>query len=169
MALLPLESSMSTPANLVSIRNAYDDLQRRTLAGIACDFARLVYLASTRDYNSGVYHHEGLAARFGQEQAREALEACHRDVFSRLVSLPLEELVTELEVYVRLSHEAPAGFIHAWMELEPYRISVPMEVDSTVVQLFLSNIRLALEVLRFRQEKTQACQPASSLQPLLGR
>ena len=88
---------------------------------------------------------------------------------SRLVSLPLEELVTELEAYVRVSHEAPAGFIHAWMELEPYRISVPMEVDSTVVQLFLSNIRLALEVLRFRQEKTQACQPASSLQPLLGR
>ena len=133
------------------------------------DFARLIYLASTRDYNSGMYHHEGLATRYGMEEAREALQTAHREIFRGLVSLPLEQLVAELECYVRNSHEAPVGFIHAWQELEPYRVAVPMEVDSTMVQLFLSNVRLALEILRFRQEQSQACQPASSLQPLLGR
>ncbi len=154
---------------MVLVRKAYDDLERRTLSGMPGDFARLIYLASTRDYNSGMYHHEGLATRYGMEEAREALQTAHREIFRGLVSLPLEQLVAELECYVRNSHEAPVGFIHAWQELEPYRVAVPMEVDSTMVQLFLSNVRLALEILRFRQEQSQACQPASSLQPLLGR
>ena len=154
---------------MVLVRKAYDDLERRTLSGMPGDFARLIYLASTRDYNSGMYHHEGLATRYGMEAAREALQTAHREIFRGLVSLPLEQLVAELECYVRNSHEAPVGFIHAWQELEPYRVAVPMEVDSTMVQLFLSNVRLALEILRFRQEQSQACQPASSLQPLLGR
>jgi len=149
--------------------NAHDDLERRTLAGMPGDFARLIYLASTRDYNSGMYHHEGLAARYGLEPARQALQFAHREIFRDLVSLSLERLVAELECYVRNSHEAPGGFIHAWQELEPYRVAVPMEQDSSAVQLFLSNVKLALEILRFRQEKSQACQPASSLLPLLGR
>ena len=160
---------MSNSIQRVSVQSAYDDLQRRTLSGIPCDFARLIYLASTRDYNSGLYHHEGLAARYGVDEARQALQNTHREIFCRLVSLPLEGMVSELETYVRMSHEAPVGFIHTWEELEPYRVAVPMEVDSTMVQLFLSNIRLALEILRFRQEQDPACQPAASLQPSLGR
>ncbi|MGC2764027.1 MAG: hypothetical protein WB607_00855 [Candidatus Acidiferrum sp.] len=160
---------MADPVQLGPMQSARDDLERRTLSGICCDLARLIYLASTRDYNSGTYHHEGLAARFGPEQAREALQSTHRNIFRRLVALPLEELVTELEAYVNMSHEAPEGLIHAWRELEPYRVAVPMEMDSTMVRLFLSNIKLALEVLEFRQKQSQERQPASSLQPLLGR
>jgi hypothetical protein len=167
--LQPHEPTMSPLANPVSMNSASDDLQRRTLSGIPCDLARLIYLASTRDYNSGMYHHEGLAARYGAEQSRDALQSTHQDVFCRLVGLTLQELVDELETYVRLSHEAPTGFIHAWQELEPYRVAIPMEMDSTMIQLFLSNIRLALEILRFRQQLAQASQPTSSLQPLLGR
>lgn len=160
---------MNNPAHLVTTKNAFEDLQRRTLSQIPCDFARLIYLASMRDYNSAIYHHDGLEACHGQEQARDALEASHRDIFCRLVTLSLEGLVTELEAYVRASHESADGIIHAWQELEPYRVAVPMEADSTMVQLFLSNIRLALEVLRFRREQSQACQPASWLQPSPGR
>jgi hypothetical protein len=142
---------MRSPVPYETLSDAHDDLQRRTLSGISCDLARLIYLAATRDYNSGAYHHEGLAARFGREQARDALETAHREVFYRLVGLSLEGLVAELEAYVHLSREAPVGFIHAWQELEPYRVAVPMEVDATVVHLFLSNIRIALEILRARQ------------------
>jgi hypothetical protein len=160
---------MSNSVHLVAMQSARDDLECRTLSGIRCDLARLIYLASTRDYNSGVYHHEGLAARFGLEQAREALQTTHRRIFRRLVTLPLEQLVGELEAYVSTSHETPQGLIHAWQELEPYRVAIPMEMDSTMVQLFLSNIKLALEVVEFRQKQRQACQPASSLQPLLGQ
>jgi len=157
--------SMNNPPYLLTMRNAFEDLQRRTLSHIPCDFARLIYLASMRDYNTAIYHHEGLAARYGQEQTREALQTSHREIFCKLVFLPLEGLVTELETYVRASHEAQDDFIHAWQELEPYRVAVPMEADATMVQLFLSNVRLALEVLRFRREQaqSQAGQPVSSL------
>ena len=160
---------MSDTAKLVTMNSAYDDLLRRTLSSIQGDLARLIYLASTRDYNSGMYHHEGLSARYSPEQARDALQAAHRDIFFRLIGFSLKELVTDLESYVRMSHEAPTGFVHAWQELEPYRVAVPMEVDATMVQLFLSNIRVALEVLRFRQEQGPVDPQAASLQPLLGR
>jgi hypothetical protein len=160
---------MSQLAKPVNMNKAFDDLLNRTLSGLPSDLSRLIYLASTRDYNSGMYHHEGLATRYGSEPARLALKCAHKDIFYKLVALPLEELVAELETYVRMSREAPSGFIHAWQELEPYRVAVPMEVDSTMVQLFLSNIRLALEILRFRQKQSQAYPSASSLQPLLGR
>ena len=165
----PSEHPMSDSVKLVTLSSAYDDLQHRTLSGIPCDLARLIYLASTRDYNSGVYHHEGLSARYGPESTGVALRAAHKDIFYRLVALSLEELVNELRIYVRISREAPIGFIHAWQESEPYRVAVPMEVDSTMVQLSQSNIRLALEALRFRQEHSQAYPSASSLQPLAGR
>jgi hypothetical protein len=160
---------MSALAKPVNLHSASDDLQRRTLSSIPCDLARLIYLASTRDYNSGMYHHEGLAVRYGAEQCRDALQSTHREIFCKLVAMPLQELVEELETYVRLSHEEPTGFIRAWQELEPYRVAIPMEMESTMIQLFLSNIRLALEILQFRQELAQANQPTASLQPLLGR
>jgi hypothetical protein len=160
---------MSHLAKILTINTAYEDLVRRTLGVIPCDLARLIYLASTRDYNSGVYHHEGLAARYGTESARVALRAAHKDIFYRLVCLSLEGLVTDLETYVRVSREAPAGIIHAWQELEPYRVAIPMEVDSAVVQLFLSNIKLALEVLQVRRAKSQDCRSTSSQPRLLDR
>lgn len=154
---------------LVAMNSAYDDLVQRTLSGIPCDLARLIYLASTRDYNTGGYHHEGLAARYGAQSARVALRAAHKDIFYRLVALPLENLVTELECYVRSTREAPSGFIRAWQELQPYRVAVPMEVDATMALLFFSNIKLALEVLQLRQRRVPEHQPASLPQPLLGR
>ena len=160
---------MSELLNLATMNKAYDDLQHRTLNAIPCDLARLIYLASTRDYNSGTYHHEGLATRYGLESARVALRAAHKDIFYKLMALSLEGLVAELEAYVRNSREAPTGVVHAWQELEPYRVAVPMEVDRTMVMLFLSNVKLALEVLRLRQAEAPERRLASSLHPLLGQ
>jgi hypothetical protein len=160
---------MGKVAKLITMNNAYDDLVTRTLYGMKGDLARLIYLASTRDYNSGIYHHEGLAARYGSESARVALRAAHKDIFYRLVSLSLEELAGELESYVRVSRETPTQFIHAWQELEPYRVSVPMDIDPTMVQLFLSNIKLALEILQVRRARAREHQSASSPLPSLGQ
>lgn len=155
---------MGDPAKFIAKHTAYDDLLRRTLSTIPCDLARLIYLASTRDYNSGTYHHEGLATRYRPDEARDALQAAHRDIFYRLVALSLEGLVHELEIYVLKSRETELGFIHAWRQLEPYRVAVPMEMDPTMVQLFLSNIRIALEVLSFRQKKNPM-RPSAALPP----
>jgi len=143
---------MSATVKLVSVQDAYDDILERTLARISCDLARLVYLASTRDYNTGNYHHDGLAARFSADVARKALEIAHRQVFYRVSAYSLEELSEEVEIYLKSSRESPLEVLRAWQNLEPYRIAVPMEVNPAVARLFLSNIRLALAIFRHRQQ-----------------
>jgi hypothetical protein len=160
---------MSEFAKFDGLQSAYDDLLRRTLASIPCDLARLIYLASTRDYNSGAYHHEGLSVRHRPGEARDALQTAHRDIFYNLAAMSLEEMVEELELYVRLSREQTTGLLRAWQELEPYRVAVPMEVDPTIVRLFLSNIRLALEVLKHRRLQHQGLPSSASPLPSLGR
>ncbi len=42
-----------TAAKLVTVQAAYDDFLQRSLSKLPCDLARLIYLASTRDYNTG--------------------------------------------------------------------------------------------------------------------
>jgi hypothetical protein len=68
------------------------DLNRRTLATFDSLVARLVYLSSTRDYNSGVYYHDGLAMRFQPAVAGAALLRCHRSTVSAILELPLPDL-----------------------------------------------------------------------------
>ena len=98
---------MNASVKLVPVQAAYDDLLQRSLSKLSCDLARLVYLASTRDYNSGTYHHDGLAARFRADAASKALEIAHRQIFYQLSAYSLEELVAELELYLNSSHECP--------------------------------------------------------------
>jgi hypothetical protein len=143
---------MSATVKLMAVQDAYDDILERTLARISCDLARLVYLASTRDYNTGNYHHDGLAARFSADVARKALEIAHRQVFYRVSAYSLEELSEEVEIYLKSSRESPLEVLRTWQNLEPYRIAVPMEVNPAVARLFLSNIRLALAIFRHRQQ-----------------
>jgi hypothetical protein len=138
---------------LVPVQAAYDDLLQRTLAKVPGDLARLIYLASTRDYNTGTYHHDGLANRFRADAACRALEMAHRQVFYRLSRHSLEELVEQIESYLRSSRESPQDVLRIWQKLEPYRIAIPLEVNPTVARLLLSNIRLALAIWRFRQEQ----------------
>jgi hypothetical protein len=140
---------------LVPVQAAYNDLLQRSLSKISCDLARLIYLASTRDYNTGSYHHDGLASRFRPDAAGKALEIAHRQVFYRLAACSLEELVEQLNTYLDCSHESPADVLRTWQKLEPYRVAIPVEVNPTVARLFLSNVKLALAIWRHRQEQGQ--------------
>ncbi len=147
---------MSAAVKLVPVQEAYDDLLNRTLSRISCDLGRLIYLASTRDYNTGNYYHEGLASRFSPEVARKALEIAHRQVFYKISALSLEHLVSGLEAYLRSTRENPQEFLRTWQTLEPFRVAIPTEVNLTVARLFASNLRLALAILRFRQEPSRS-------------
>lgn len=147
---------MNANIKFVSVQDAYEDILRRTLSRISCDLARLVYLASTRDYNTGVYHHDGLAVRFSQEVARKALEIAHRQIFYRVAAYSLEELALQVEMYMKSSCENPVEVLHTWQNLEPYRIAIPIQVNPALARLFLSNIRLALAIFRHRQKQLPA-------------
>jgi hypothetical protein len=139
---------MSVPSNAVILQAAYDDLLRRSLSKISGDLARVIYLASTRDYNTGTYHHDGLAARFRSDVAATALEAAHREIFYKIAACSLEQLVGELEIYLNSSRQAREDVLHIWQKLEPYRLALPMDTNAAVARLFISNVRLALAILQ---------------------
>jgi hypothetical protein len=147
---------MTSSIKLITVQAAYDDFLNRSLSKISCDLARLIYLASTRDYNTGSYHHDGLASRFNPEVAAKALEIAHRQIFYQLSAYSLEELVEQLKTYFDSSHESAEEILRTWQKLEPYRIAIPVEVNPAVARLFLSNVRLALAIWRSRQDQAQS-------------
>jgi hypothetical protein len=137
----------------ITLEEVYGDLLRRSLSKISGDLARLIYLASTRDYNTGKYHHDGLAAHFQADLACQALELAHRQIFYRIAARSLEEVVAELELYINSSRQSREEVLQVWQKLEPYRVALPVDVNAPVAQLFVSNIRLALAILRRRQQQ----------------
>jgi hypothetical protein len=143
-----------TTAKPVTVQAAYEDFLQRSLSKLSCDFARLIYLASTRDYNTGSYHHDGLASRFSPEVAAKALEMAHRQVFLQLSAFSLQELVEQLKIYFESSHDEAGEILRMWQKLEPYRVAIPVEVNPAVARLFLSNVRLALAIWRSRQDQS---------------
>src|SRR5271167_2001042 len=120
---------MSIPAKHMDVLAAADDLRRRTLAEMTQPLQRMIYLASMRDYNTGLYHHDGLALRFSEEASCEALADCHREAYRELLSCSLEEIVSQLQDYMKSSSSDPAEFLAAWKGLRPYRVAVPAETD----------------------------------------
>jgi hypothetical protein len=146
------------------VLDAYEDFSSRTLARISSALERLIYIASTRDYNSGLYHHEGLSARFNTAAAASALEVAHLEAFHIVSLMPLRHLSEELQKYMHSSREAPHSFLNAWQKLEPYRVAIPISADPTVAELFVSNVKISLGVLRHRLPK-ETCHPSSALPP----
>jgi hypothetical protein len=136
----------SLPRRL-DVQQAAEDVRHRTLSELPRSLDRLIYLASMRDYNTGLYYHDGLAARFSQEVACEALADCHREVFRQLVACSLENLVCQMEAYMKSTHTSPREFLAAWRKLEPYRVAVPVEADPLSAQLLFSTFKVALAIL----------------------
>jgi hypothetical protein len=134
---------------------ATQDLQRRTLCEIPRSLDRLIYLASTRDYNTGLYYHDGLAAKFSQDVACEALATCHQEAFRELVRTSLKDLVGQLEEYIQATRTQILDFIAAWKKLEPYRVAVPVEADPLAAEFLFSNFKVALAILEGRLHSRQ--------------
>lgn len=136
---------------------AMDDLQRRTLAELPGELTRLVYLSSTRDYNTGEYQHAGLADRFGAGTAQTALARCHEAVFEELLETKLADVVQEVAHYIQSTGAEREKVLDAWRRLQAYRVLIPSGCDELSADFFASNVKIALEVLR---EQTPAVPPS---------
>ena len=143
---------MGLEPRYIDVEPAVTDLRNRTLSRLPGDFSRLVYLASSRDYNTGQYHHDGLSFHFSENVASKALAACHREVFDRLVYVCLEELIEELDHYISSTDERPEVFLKSWKHLGSYRVTIPSECDELAAEVFLSNVKMALAILETRQK-----------------
>ena len=151
--------------NSNELNKAIDDLRKRSLVSIPTQFAKLVSLSSTRDYNTGRYCHDGLAFRFSAGVAEEALRTVHQEIFQELAFSPLGALVQDLERFIRTAHMGSDNVLHVWMELQPYRMLVPRNCNLILRDLFFSNVRMALAVLEHRQSKASAPSQQFALQP----
>lgn len=135
------------------VEAARKDLLERNLSKIRGDFARLVYLASMRNYNTGEYHHDGLACVFTESVAEKAIAVCHREIFRRVVLCPLNELVEQLELYASSNCLGPSALVRIWERLQPYRAAVPLECSPLTTRFFVSNVKTALAILQSRQSR----------------
>src|ERR1700693_6540717 len=115
---------MAFSTNYTNVHQAADDLRRRSLAHMAAPLERMIYLGSTRDYNTGLYYHDGLASRFSEMVACQALANCHRAAFQEVLQSSIENLVQQLDSYVQSTHSAPLDLIAAWKNLRTYRLAV---------------------------------------------
>lgn len=125
---------------------ALQDLRTRTLSRLQSDFARLVYLASTRNYNTGRYEHDGLTFRYSVPVAERVLAMAHREVFLSIALRSLEALTDEVQKYIRFESNSPEELLKVWTDLEAYRILVPSQADPLIVKIFRSNLNAALAI-----------------------
>ena len=136
----------------IDIEPAITDLRRRSLSRLPGDFSRLVYLVSSRDLSTGRYSHDGLAFHFSETVASKAMAACHTEIFDRLLFCSLEELIVELRKYISSTEIRPGDVLRSWKHLGSYRVTIPSECDELAAEIFLSNVKIALEILQTRQE-----------------
>ena len=139
-----------------------------TMSVLPTPFARLIFLTSTRDHYTGQYFHDGWASESSAEEVSVALGRMHRQVFEAVTSLPLLDLCREIRGHFDSLGEAESRTANFWMETEPYREMVPSGYPDLARKLFISQVRLALEVLVQDPNWEQLAELAASPRPPLG-
>ncbi len=127
-------------------RSASGDLWKNTLSRIPTIYGRLVYLASLRDANSGVYRHHGLMAMFGRDESAKALRECHKSLFEEWLNVPMAEKYAEFLNYLNSLDESPALVLEHWMRA--YSSLIPDGAGKPQVELFSRDLDALLEILR---------------------
>jgi len=130
-------------------RGAAADLWRNTLSQIPTLFGRLVYLSSLRDANSGTYDHYGLAQVFGAKEADRTLRQSHTQAFAAWLNLNLEQQKSDLEDYLAGLEDDINSILGNWIRLAPYRNLIPARAREVERQLYLTDLEVVIELLKF--------------------
>jgi hypothetical protein len=127
---------------------AAEDLWRRTLAQIPSIYGRMVYLASLRNENTDRYEHHGLAARFSADQADRVLRDSHEEVFQEWLALSVREQKGDIDLYLSSIDDDKHLVIETWLKILPFQNLPPGRVRGVEADLFLTDFRVLLELLR---------------------
>ena|ERR1700687_2001286 len=150
---LPPETLSPSNESVASIKDAVrpyslaDYVSETVLETLPNDLTRMIYLASLRDCNSGMYLHPELSHQRGVQAADGALRSCHEQVFRRLLTTRLTEYVIQLLEYIRYTRGEVLTVLKTWRSLQAYRATVPVSALATSTELFFLNVAIALEVV----------------------
>ena len=141
----------SMPAPAFGAASGHDTLadyvSQTVLQPLPNDLTRMIYLASLRDCNSGMYLHPELSHQRGVHAADQALRACHEQIFRRLLTTRLPEYVIQLHEYVRYTRGETPTVLKTWKSLQAYRATVPVDASATSTELYFLNVTIALELV----------------------
>jgi hypothetical protein len=146
---------MESLENYQQTRRVVEDFTARTLAAIASEYGKLIYVASLCDLSSGRYLHEGLEARFPAEAVQQALAFCHQELFLRLLEMPLEQQEWDLRACLATMEGDYRTKLGRWKETEFYRSLIPGASPSYLRELFLSNVGTLLDLLLEEKSKVE--------------
>lgn len=138
---------------------------RRALDSLPSPFAQLVFLASLRDPYTGHYLHEGWASISSPAEVNRALRMTHQSIFESVVDLPLLALCKELRRHFASLGETEQRAAKLWLETEPYYELIPEKCPLIPRKFFISQLRLALEVLVRAPDWSCLGEPAASQPP----
>jgi len=145
-----LESNVVDVSGVDGLTNYINDWILQSLPN---DLTRMIFLASLRDCNSGLYLHPELSPHQGPA-ADQAFRICHERLFHRLLTTRLAEYVRQLREYIRYTRGETVTMLKTWKSLQAYRATVPMGVPVTSSELFFLNLSIALEILSQETAKT---------------
>ncbi len=139
---------MRTLTQFQQNRRIVQDFTLTTLAAIPGLFARLTYVSSLRDLSSGRYEHAGLAALYPDAAIQQALQLCHEQIFERILETPLAIQLKDLQACLAAMEGGLPVAVSHWLRMEAYRVLVPEQSPDYLKELFCSNLRALLEILR---------------------
>ena len=128
-------------------RNRLTILMNRSLSSLRNPFARLLYVASTRDPYTGYYFHDGWASVATVEEVVRTVKKTHLSIFESVLDLPLEEVCGQLHEHFKSLEGSDREIAKKWLEGEPFRDAIPEGSSTLQREFFLSQMRAALWLL----------------------
>jgi hypothetical protein len=128
-------------------RSAAADLWKHTLAHVPTVYGRLMYLASLRDANSGIYRHHGLSTVYGREESARAMREIHEQVFVEWLKMDLEAKTADLREYAA-GLEDPPDVVLKYLASTPIsEFQLPDDARKTERKLFRRDFEIVVELL----------------------
>jgi len=120
----------------------------RALSSADTVFEQLIFLGSLRDAYTGRYLHEGWMRVASPEEVHQRLRQAHQVSFESVLRLSVVELGRQLRFHFESIGEPEGKTSLLWLEAEPFRDLIPPECSPVLRELFVSQVKTALEVLR---------------------
>jgi hypothetical protein len=129
-------------------RQIIQDISVSMLAPLPSLYQRLLHLASCRNPQTDKYENVRLTGLYPELAVHEALARCHEEILECVLETPLELQERDLRQCLEsLPGEFVSG-LEIWQKPEFENRLLPEETPECLKQLFRSNLRVLLQILR---------------------